>query len=98
MCKSYLYHRQKRPHSGYNRSQEWCLKPFRHNIQGGHSSVQAGCNVVETDLSYSAWGGHLRDKNDPGCVLFFIRDLVGELSTNYWLSMSGSISPWLTAT
>jgi hypothetical protein len=52
----------KRPHSGYNGHQEWCLEFLRNDCHSSHGSIEADNNVVEADLSDSGLKGHLRDE------------------------------------
>jgi hypothetical protein len=80
MSNNYLHHRQKRPHGGYNGSQEWCLQPYRNRFHGGDSNIQADDNVVEADLSDSRLQGHLVMGGRPSAGPILITGLMGELS------------------
>jgi hypothetical protein len=85
MCMSYLYHGQKRPHSGYNRSQERCVESSRKDFHSGQSSIQTNDNVFEADLSHSGLRGHLGDK----------RTNLGD-SSSYYGSRGRIVGRWST--
>jgi hypothetical protein len=85
VCMSYLYHGQKRPHSGYNGSQERCVESSRNDFHSGHSSIEANDNVFKADLSHSGLRGQLRDR----------RTNLGD-SSSYYGSRGRIFGHWLT--
>jgi hypothetical protein len=81
MAENHLDSTQKRPHSIHNGFQERSFQASGNHLHSGHSGIQTGFDVVETNLCNSKVDGHLCDWTlTPSVVPPLIRGLLGELS------------------